>query len=68
MKYLDILYYLVALMALAYGIAGIVNGIDKPLISWIIVGLGLYFTWRGTQITRARRARRNYHSDDSAND
>lgn len=68
MKYLDILYYIFALIVLAYGVACLVTGSGKTYASIIFIAIGLYFAWRGTVFTRARRQRDRYHGDDPAND
>ena len=55
MKYLFILYYLMGLIAMAWGIAGLVNGGGKTLTFLAILAIGVYFIARGIYLTVHRK-------------
>ncbi|MBP3795112.1 MAG: hypothetical protein IJU74_01230 [Bacteroidales bacterium] len=55
MKYLFFLYYIMGLIAVGWGIAGLVNGEGKTFTFIAILLIGVYFLGRGIYLTVHRK-------------
>lgn len=55
MRYLFVLYFIIGAIALAFGIAGLINS-DTSVGAYIgIVAIGAYFIGRGFYLARSRK-------------
>lgn len=74
MKFINIIYFVLAVFILAFGIAAMVSGQGKTWANICILLIGLYFMYRGFAVTWNNRLRREEEqrridggNDDPAN-
>ena len=70
-KFLNLVYFVIAVFIIAFGIAAIVNGSGKAWANILILLIGIYFMYRGIALTvnaRRRAERESLESKDKNND
>jgi len=67
MRHINILYFVFAVFALAFGITLLVSGQGKLWANIGIVLIGLYYLYRGIAITYNNRLRKEDENNDPAN-
>ena len=64
-KFINIIYFIIAIFIIAFGVAVLVNGSGKLWTNICIILIGVYFIYRGIAVTvnnarRRERERQNY--------
>ncbi|MBR5661153.1 MAG: hypothetical protein IKW99_06335 [Bacteroidales bacterium] len=70
-KFLNLVYFVVAVFIIAFGIAALVNGSGKTRTNILILLIGFYFMYRGIALTvnaKRRAERESLESKDKNND